>query len=150
VATRQRMTPERVVRAYIDAYNNHDPDLAMIYLTDDFERYSNTTKEWDPMFKDRFKEMWVSFQNAFPDFKWDVVDIVCSGNTVAIEVIETGRFTNLWVMPGITIKPTGKSYRSYNSLFFHVKDGLIQNYHQYASPSFLEVGIPADDIDKSY
>jgi len=58
----EKIAPERVVRSYIEAYNNNDPDLAMTYLADDFERYSNTTNDWQPMQKKEFYEMWICFQ----------------------------------------------------------------------------------------
>ena len=95
--------------------------------------------------------MWERFVVAFPGIKWEVTSMVASGNTVAIEVIETATFTKPWAMPGITIQPTGKGYSSRNSLFFQVnKDGLIQNYRQYASGNFLEVGIKPEDIKSTY
>jgi hypothetical protein len=80
-----------------------------------------------------------------------VTSMVASGDTVAIEVIETGTFSKPWDLLGMTIQPTGKSYSSRNALFFQLnKDGLIQNYRQYASTAFLEVGIMEEDIPKTY
>jgi len=80
-----------------------------------------------------------------------VNSMVASGDTVAIEVIETATFTKPWALPGITLQPTGKGYSSRNSLFFQVnKDGLIQNYRQYTSTAFLDVGIKADNIKRTY
>lgn len=146
-----KMTPREVVRAYIDAYNKNDLHSALAYVADDFVRFSNTTKIWEPMSKEVWADMWARFQAAFPGFKWDVTSIVASGDTVAIEVIETGTFSKPWDLPGMTIQPTGKSYSSRNALFFQLnKDGLIQNYRQYASTAFLEVGVVEEDIPKTY
>jgi len=150
IVTAEKTASEQIVRSYIDAYNNNDPDLAMTYLADDFERYSNTTRDWQPMPKKEFYEMWVCFQKAFPGFKWELLDLICDGDTVAIEVKETGTFSNVWEMPGISIKPNGKSYSSNNSLFFHVSGGLIKDYRQYAGRGFDALGINMLEIDSTY
>jgi steroid delta-isomerase-like uncharacterized protein len=145
------MTPEEVVRAFIEAYNKCDVDGMTTYLADDFVRFSNTSKTWRPMNKEEWKDMAVRFYAAFPDERWEVLSMVAEGDTVAIEVIETATFTKPWVMPDVTIQPTGKTYSSRNSLFFQVnRDGLIQNYRQYASTAFLEVGIKPKDIKSTY
>jgi steroid delta-isomerase-like uncharacterized protein len=146
-----KMIPLEVVRAYIDAYNKNDLNGALAYVADDFVRFSNTSKIREPMNREDWADMWARFQVAFPGFKWDVTSMVASGDTVAIEVIESGTFSKPWALPGMTIQPTGKSYSSRNSLFFQVnKDGLIQNYRQYASTAFLDVGIKEEDITKTY
>ena len=144
-------TPEDVVRAFIDAYNDNDVQRALTYVADDFVRFSNTTKVWTPMKRKDWAQMWSLFQDAFPGFKWEVVSLLASGDTVAIEVIETGTFSKPWALGKTTIRPNGKSYSSRNSLFFQVQGGLIQNYRQYASSSFVtELAIDPSQIDKTY
>ena len=149
--TKLKMTPEEVVRAFIEAYNKCDVDGMVAYMADDFVRFSNTSKTWEPMNKKEWKDMAVRFYAAFPDERWELLSMVAEGDTVAIEVMETATFTKPWSMPHIMIPPTGKGYCSRNSLFFQVnKDGLIQNYRQYASQNFLEVGIKQEDIKSTY
>jgi ketosteroid isomerase-like protein len=125
--TKSKMTPEAVVLAFLDAFNKNDLDGGMACLADDFVRLGESTK-WEPMSKEIYRDMWARFTFAFPDFKWETSCMVTSGDTVAIEVIETGTFTDPWAWQGETLRPTGKAYRSRISLFFRVnKDGLIQD-----------------------
>jgi ketosteroid isomerase-like protein len=125
--TKSKMTPEAVVLAFLDAFNKNDLDGGMACLADDFVRLGESTK-WKPMSKEIYRDMWARFADAFPDFKWETSCMVTSGDTVAIEVIETGTFTDPWAWQGKTLRPTGKAYRSRISLFFRVnKDGLIQD-----------------------
>ena len=44
--------------------------------------------------------------------------MVVSDDTVAIEVIETGSFTEPWAWQGKTLRPTGRSYRAQDSRIF--------------------------------
>jgi steroid delta-isomerase-like uncharacterized protein len=150
--TKLKTTPVEIMRKYISAYNKQDVDALAAFVADDFGRFSNSTRRWGPMSKEEWVDMSVRFDAAFPDVKWEVISMIASGDTVAIEVIETGTFKNPWAMPGITIQPTGKSYTSRNSLFFQFnKDGLIQNYRQYTNNSdFLRVGIKPENITKTY
>ena len=125
--TKSKMTPEAVVLAFLDAFNKNDLDGGMACLADDFVRLGESTK-WEPMSKEIYRDTWARFADAFPDFKWETSCMVTSGDTVAIEVIETGTFTDPWAWQGKTLRPTGKAYRSRISLFFRVnKDGLIQD-----------------------
>jgi len=151
--TRSKMTPEEVVRAFIKAYNKGDVDGIEACLADDFVRFSTTSKAWEPMSKADWRDMAVRFYAAFPDEKWEVLSLVASGDTVAVENIETGTFTKQWdMMPGLTIQPTGNGYRSRNAVFFKVnKNGLIQNYRQYYdAKAFGEVGIQPENIKSTY
>jgi ketosteroid isomerase-like protein len=121
------LTAEDVVRRFLDAYNTNDLDGAMACLADDFVRMDESAT-CVPMSKETYREMWARFAVAFPDFKWKTTCMVTSGDTVAIEVIETGTFTEPWAWQGKTLWQTGKAYRSRISVFFRVNnDGLIQD-----------------------
>ena len=125
--TKSKMTPEEVVLAFLDAFNKNDLDGWMGCLADDFVRLGESTN-WVAMSKENYRDMWTRFAVAFPDFKWETSCMVTWGDTVAIEVMETGTFTEPWAWQGKTLWPTGKAYRSRISLFFRVnKDGLIQD-----------------------
>lgn len=124
------MTSEEVVRTFLDAYNRHDLDGAMACLADDFVRRGESTK-WVPLSKKNYRDMWAHFAVAFPDFKWQTMCMVTAGDTVAIEVIETGTFTEPWDWQGKTLQPTDKSYRARISVFFRVNgDRLIQDIEE--------------------
>jgi ketosteroid isomerase-like protein len=125
--TKSKMTPEEVVRKFLDAYNKNDLDGAMACLADDFVRQGESTN-WVPMNKENYRDMWARIAIAFADFKWEPICMVVAGATVAIEVIETGTFMEPWVWQGKTLRPTGKRYRARIGVFFRVnKDGLIQD-----------------------
>ena len=150
--TKSKMTPKEVVNAFIKGYNKRDVDRMMPYLADDFVRFSTTSETWEPMSKEDWRDMAARFYAAFPDEKWEVLSIVASGDTVAVEVIESGTFTKPWDMPGITIQPTRNGYSSRNAVFFQVnRNGLIQNYRQYYQvKGFMTVGIEPEDVTSTY
>jgi ketosteroid isomerase-like protein len=120
------MTAEDVVRRFLDAHNKNDLDGAMACLADDFVRMDESAT-CVPMSKETYREMWARFAVAFPDFKWKTTCMVTSGDTVAIEVIETATFTQPWACQGKTLWPSGERYRARICVFFRVnEDGLIQ------------------------
>ena len=126
MATNSKMIAENVILKFIDSYNKNDMDGAMACLADDFMWLGKSTNG-APMSKERFRHMWSRFAVAFPDSKWETVCMVVAGDTVAIDVIETGTFTKPWNWQGKTLWPTGKRYRSRICIFFRVnKYGLIQ------------------------
>lgn len=144
------MSPKAVVQKFIDAYNSNDLEAAASLLAEDFERYSISTKSWEPMEKQAWMDMWTNFYPAFPDFHWEVLSMVADGDTVAVEVIESATFTGTWVLPtGKTIEPTGKGYASHTSTFFKInQDGRIQNFRQYTGLAFLSIELKLADILK--
>jgi len=140
-------SPREIVDEFIVAYNNNDVDSALPLLSSDFARYSNTTRQWQPMAVDQWAAMWRSFGVAFPDIRWEVQSITAEGDLVVVEVIEKGTFKNTWELPNhYKIKPSGKSYESRNAIAFYVRDGQIVKYHQYAGLGFLSVGLNVFDM----
>jgi steroid delta-isomerase-like uncharacterized protein len=120
------MTAEEVVHRFLDAHNKNDLDSAMACLADDFVRMEESAG-CVPMSKETYRDVWARFAVAFSDFKWKTTCMVTSGDTVAIEVIETGTFEQPWVCQGKTLRPSGKAYRARLCVFFRVnQDGLIQ------------------------
>jgi predicted ester cyclase len=125
--TNSTLAPEDVVCTFLCAHNKKDLDGAMACLADDFVRLGESTK-YVPMSKENYRDMWARFVVAFPDLKWETVCMVVAGDTVAIEVIETGTFTKPWTWQGKTLRPTGKAYRARISVFYRVNmDGFIQD-----------------------
>ena len=82
----------------------------MACLADDFVRQGESTN-WLSMSKENYRDMLVRLHALFPDFRWEPNCMVVSDDTVAIEVIETGTFTEPWTCQGKTLRPTGKGYR---------------------------------------
>ena len=59
------------------------------------------------------------FLVAFPDFHWELSNLIAGGDWVAIEVIETATFKAAdEYRPGIVIEPTGKSYACHYAICF--------------------------------
>ena len=124
--TKSTITPEEVVGAFLAACNNNDLDAVMDCLDDDFVKLGESTNPL-PLGKETYRDMWTRFAIAFPDFKRETICMVVAGDTVAIDVIETGTFTGLWAWQGKTLRPTGKRYRAKLCVFFRVNaHGLIQ------------------------
>jgi ketosteroid isomerase-like protein len=112
-----------------------------------FVRYGQTTG-WRPMGYESYRGIFQPFLAAFPDFRWELSNLVASGDGVAIEVVETGTFKAAYeYKPGVVIEPSGKSYACHYAVFFKVRDGLITEYRFYEDASFItQLGIDAASI----
>ena len=95
-----------------------------------------------------YRGIFQPFLAAFPDFHWELSNLVAGGDWVAIEVIETGTFKAAYeYKPGVIIEPTGKSYACHYAILFKVRDGLITEYRFYEDASFItQLGIDAASI----
>jgi ketosteroid isomerase-like protein len=132
------MSPQEVVRAFFNAYNNRSLDGAMEWLADDFVSRKAST-DWAPINKASFRDMLERFVFAFPDFRWQTAHMVLLDDTVAVEAIGTGTFLRPWVVRDRTRQPTGKGYRGQVCIFLRVnEDGLILEHTHYAGADFLK------------
>ena len=140
-------TPQETVEEFIRAYNAHDVAANHATIAPSFVRYGFTTN-WEPMGFDSYKGIFEPFLAAFPDFAWEVTNLIAAGDWVATEVVETATFVNAYhYRPGMVISPTGKSYRCHYAVFFKVLDGLITEYRFYEDSSFVtQLGIDAGSI----
>jgi ketosteroid isomerase-like protein len=133
-----RMSPEEVVRAFLDAYNVKDLDGAMACLAADFVGLAASTK-WVPLSKASYRDKLTRTAFAFPDCRWETTNMVVSGDTVAVRVIWTGTFLKPLVWQGRTRQPTGRGYRAQTCVFFRVNEnGLIQDHNHYENWDFLK------------
>ena len=139
-------TPLETFEEFVRTYNTHDMEANHALISPSFVRYGLTTG-WQPMGFDSYKGIFKPFEAAFPDFNWEVTNIVASGEWVAAEIIETGTFTGAYeYRPDIVFEPTGQSYLCHYSIFVKVVDGLIAEYRLYEDSSFpFQLGI---DINK--
>lgn len=133
-----------VLDQYLAAYNKHDIVEAGALTTHDFTRYSVTTAR--PQSKPDWSDMWVRFNDAFPDERWQVASTKNCGDTVSVRVIETGTFSRPWVFPdGHTELPTGHAYRADSVIVFRLDDNrMITSYMQFTTPGFLAVDLTPD------
>lgn len=137
----------QTVKAFLAAYNSQDAQSAAKLTTPDFIRYSSTTSK--PMNKNDWIQMWVGFNHAFPDEKWDLKSLDVSGNKVNIEVVETGTFEKNWVLSdGYVIQPTGKRYINNSTIELTMEEGgrRIKSYQHTKGNGFLAVGIGIRDL----
>lgn len=97
---------------------------------------------------DSYPGIFAPFLAAFPDFHWELNNLVAGDDWVAVEVVETATFKAAYeYRPGVTIEPTGKSYACHYAIFFKVRDGLITEYRFYEDASFVtQLGIDVDSV----
>jgi predicted ester cyclase len=128
------MAPEKVVRAWNDAYTRHDLDTALAFMSDDFVRCGEATN-WAPMSKQVWGAIMREFFVAFPDWTWELTRLVASGDTVVCQFVERGTFTAPYnIMPGLTLPPNGKGFVDHDCDWFRVNEaGLITELRVYAS-----------------
>jgi ketosteroid isomerase-like protein len=140
-------TPAQTVEEFVRTYNEHDMVANHALIDPAFIRYGQTTG-WQPMGYESYRGIFQPFLAAFPDFHWELSNLVAGGDWVAIEVIETGTFKASYeYKPGVIIEPTGKSYACHYAIFFKVHDGLITEYRFYEDASFItQLGIDAASI----
>lgn len=125
-------SPEQVVRAWNDSYSKQDLLGAAKLMSDDFIRLGDSTR-WNPIGKQRWIDGQSGFFPAFPDWGWDLLGLLVSGDLVVCEFIEHGTFTKPYLtVVGLEIPPTGESYEDRSSLYFRVnEDGLIAEIRAY-------------------
>jgi ketosteroid isomerase-like protein len=140
-------TPAQTVEEFVRTYKKHDMVANHALIDPAFIRYGQTTG-WQPMGYESYRGIFQPFLAAFPDFHWELSNLVAGGDWVAIEVIETGTFKAAYeYKPGVIIEPTGKSYTCHYAIFFKVRDGLITEYRFYEDASFItQLGIDAASI----
>jgi ketosteroid isomerase-like protein len=146
-STSTNRTPTQTVEEFIRTYNEHDMVANHALIDPAFVRYGQTTG-WQPMGYESYRGIFAPFLAAFPDFHWELSNLVASGDWVAIEVIETATFQAAYeYKPGVIIEPTGKSYACHYAIFFKVHQGLITEYRFYEDASFVtQLGINAESI----
>src|SRR5947199_6728544 len=80
------------VRGAIEALNKQDLDLFFSFHTED-----TTSREVyfpEPLQRDQFRDFLQQFLSAYPDVYIDTKNMVCEGDTVVVENVMTGTFTN--------------------------------------------------------
>lgn len=75
---------------------------------------------WAPTGKERLCELVMGFRHAFPNHRWEIIDLLSEGDTVAVEFVEIGEFSAPWQIDGKVIEPNGESFRSHCVIFFEI------------------------------
>jgi steroid delta-isomerase-like uncharacterized protein len=76
-----------------------------------------------------FLEGW---KQAFPDFTGTIKNIFVSGNQALAEIVWDGTFKGDLVLPGQTIRATGKSLRFPAALVLTVEGGKVKEVREYS------------------
>jgi hypothetical protein len=83
-----------------------------------------------------YRGIFQPFLAAFPDFRWELSNLVAGGDGVAIEVIETGTFKAAYeYKPGVVIEPTGRSYACQRLRVRHVRSRAGANCEVLQGPA---------------
>jgi predicted ester cyclase len=104
-----------------------DPESMYALLADTFVRRGEQTA-WQPLGKANYVAMSENFLSAYPDVRWEVVDVLSDGNRVVLHMVERGTFTAAWTIGDITVQPTGGEYTSRGMVLMTIDDGLISEY----------------------
>ena len=99
-------TPEEVYQAWADAWNAHDADLMISYVTDDFVLDGVPTPP-PAQGKDAAKAFLNSAFQAAPDVQAIQQRVLASGNIVVAEGVWMGTFEGEWA----GVPPTGKTFQ---------------------------------------
>jgi ketosteroid isomerase-like protein len=142
-------TPIQIVKDLLDAYSRHDVDAASAMLAPDFKRYGDPdmTIPWN---KEQYHAMWLGFCEAFPDFKFELTNYVENKNTVVVEMIESGTFTQPF--PGImgkSVAPSGKYYKDWDCAWYEInEDGLATEARAYLTNNFSRINPLTSNVEE--
>jgi predicted ester cyclase len=72
----------------------------------------------------RLARRWISpFENAFPDFRMEIVDLIAEGDTVVAHFKCSGTHEGEW----LGVAPTGRRFENVDEIYiFRVKDGKLR------------------------
>jgi ketosteroid isomerase-like protein len=127
-----KTTPEEVVLAWNECFSRGDVKGSLEFMAEDFVR----TGDWGGWISVN-RKTWANGQKAFlaawPDWTWELTNIVASGDWVVCEFEEHGTFTKPFeLMRGIMLQPTNTSYEDHDCVLFRVnEDGLIAEIRAY-------------------
>ena len=96
-------------------------------MAESFVRYGEETL-WQPLSKKAYIGMSDNFLAPFPDMRWQVLDCVSDGPRVVLQVVETGTFTQPWILGDRTFQPNGKGYSMRGAVFMTIESAQIQQY----------------------
>jgi predicted ester cyclase len=141
----------QVVRDFSGAMS-HDLETMAACLDDDYLRYGVETG-WQPMTKTTYMAMAENFVVPFPDCRWEITDLVADGRRIAVQLVESGTFTEPWTVGDVTIQPNDVRYEMRGAVFFTVNDrDLIQEYTYIHSGTFAQtyVDVMTDEFYVAY
>ena len=134
----RRERSEQVVRRFVAAMGQ-DLDTMFACLADDYVRYGVETG-WLPMSRATYRHMAHNFQGPFPDCRWEPLQVVAEERRVAVELVESGTFTQPWTVGNATVEPNGVRYEMNGAVFFEIDDDdLISSYRYLHTGVFTQI-----------
>jgi hypothetical protein len=80
-----------------------------------------------------------NFRVPFPDCRWQASQVIADGRRVAVELVESGTFSQPWTIRGVTVEPNGGRYEMHGAVFFEIDDDdLIGSYRYVHTGSFTQ------------
>jgi acetyl esterase len=153
MSSHHNRSPLATYEEWVRSYNAHDKAANHAVLDPGFKRYARST-DWEPMQIGPYKATFVPWFRAFPDCYWETLQAFEEGEWVAARARETGSFIHPYeYRRGQVLRPTGRSYVNYYSIFMKVRNGLITEYHYYEDPSWpaqVGIDIPQKDFKLEY
>ncbi|MCA9548588.1 MAG: ester cyclase [Myxococcales bacterium] len=120
------MTPnERLGRAYLAIFNDHDLDACDRLLTEDFVSH---LRVGEVRGVEAFKALMTGFFEAFPDAHWTVDEWIFTEDRVVIRYHWEGTQQAAW----LGIPPTHQRVRAEGLELLHVRDGRIFEVWNYS------------------
>ncbi len=112
---------EQLIKNLIEAWNNHDIEIAAAYYAPDFCG-TNVAEANSLQGPDSVRQNLSVYLNAFPDLHFSPVETVVQDSHVAVHWIACGTHQGM-VM---NIPPTGRKITVFGSSFFSLSDGKIK------------------------
>jgi steroid delta-isomerase-like uncharacterized protein len=80
---------------------------------------------------DELRPVLEAFHEAFPDLRHEIVDVIESGNKIAVELRIGGTHTGILHTPQGDIPPTGRGVSWESVDFVTLRDGKVATWHTY-------------------
>jgi hypothetical protein len=125
---------EQVVRAWNECYAAQDIDGAQKFLAPGFTR-EGEWPEWTIVDGQTWADTQRNFMAAWPDWSWELINLVADEEWVVCEFIERGTWTEPFeILPGHVLEPTGTAYEDRDCVLFRVNaDGQIEHVRAYVT-----------------
>ena len=120
--------PEQLARQWFKAIEDHDVDNAVQMLDPDVDFYSPAAE-----FKgvDAARPFLQGYVDGFPDARFNLSNVVASGDRVIVEGTYSGTNTGPMETPAGEMPPTGKSIALPFAQAILIRDGRIAEQHVY-------------------
>ena len=129
---------ETAGRKFIEAFNRHDADATA-------KLYANDCVVHDPLYpeplvgRNAVKEDNANFFRAFPDIRFEIVEILDRGDVGSAEMKMTGTNTGPLTTPMGEIPPTGKRIELWGAVYARLgaQDLVVEERRYYDTASFM-------------